>query len=530
MAVEPLPSETQIDSPPTPLSTGYARSGRVRPRRAEIHLEEPSKFKLHENAKVWLGLQRQAVYNLRRHVQRAVTRFAALLIADLAAFWLMRELIRSVRDESAFGPQVASFLRDVVPTGYLNGWQYGAALVLGLVVLRNYGMGDSRRDPTRIFLACALATALPLWMLLWTRGLEPVVVQYGVTTFLMWAGIVAERAIVDHLIRGVRRPRRNAADVVFVGPGRDCQAAASGPAFQQNQDHRPIGFVDVNDPPAAGALGTLAQFPLLLAGSGAEAVVICGHLSDVEFHDVVEAALAADCQVFSVPRTIKIAGVDPTVVWKNGQPLIELNKPVVRAPALFAKRLVDLLVGTGGLLLLSPLFVLLAIWVKLDSRGPVFFGSERWGQRGRRIRIWKFRTMIDGASRLIEEDATLRSAYEKEVKLRADPRLTRLGRWLRRWSLDELPQLFNVVTGDMSLVGPRPKLFGEESRYGALFGSVLGVPPGITGLWQVSGRGALSYDERIALDLDYVRRCSLLLDARILLRTMPVVLGGRGAH
>ena len=149
IAVEPLPSETQVDSPVAPLRTGYAGSRKVRPRRAEIHLEEPSKFKLHENAKVWLGLQRQAVYNLRRHVQRAVTRFAALLIADLAAFGLMRELIRSVRNEFAFGPQVANFLRDVVPTGYLNGWQYAAALVLGLVVLGNYGMGDRRRDPTR---------------------------------------------------------------------------------------------------------------------------------------------------------------------------------------------------------------------------------------------------------------------------------------------------------------------------------------------------------------------------------------------
>jgi len=138
--------------------------------------------------------------------------------------------------------------------------------------------------------------------------------------------------------------------------------------------------------------------------------------------------------------------------------------------------------------------------------------------------------MVDGALTLLDRDPNLRKAYEKGVKLRLDPRVTRLGRFLRRWSIDELPQLFNVLVGEMSLVGPRPKLFGEEDRYGPLFGAILGVPPGITGLWQVSGRNELSYEERIALDVDYVHRCSLLLDMRILTQTVPVVLRGAGAH
>ena len=528
--MEPLHSDIQRESLATPPSLAALRPKKRRSRRFETHFDEAIERKLHENALVRLGLHRQAVYNLRTHVQRAISRFSALLVADLTVFALMRELIRFVRDESAFGLRVASLLQNIVPTGYLNGWQYAAALILGLLVLGNYGQGDRRRDPGRVFLACALATALPLWMLLWTRGVEPVLLQYSVTTLLVWGGVVSERLILDKVIRRVQRPRRNAIDVLFVGPGAECQAAASGPAFSEDIDHRPIGFVDVTSPPAVGALGTLGDFPLVLAASGAEAVVICGHVDEAQFHEVVDAALAADCQVFSVARTAKIAGVDPMVVWKNGQALIQLNKPVVRAPALVLKRLVDLIAGTLGLVILSPLFIVLAIGIKLDSRGPVFFGSERWGQRGRRIRIWKFRTMIDGASRLLEVDGSLREAYDKEVKLQADPRLTRIGGWLRRWSLDELPQLFNVVTGEMSLVGPRPKLFGEESRYGALFGSVLGVPPGITGLWQVSGRGNVSYDQRIALDVDYVRRCSMSLDASILLRTIPVVLVGRGAH
>ncbi len=138
--------------------------------------------------------------------------------------------------------------------------------------------------------------------------------------------------------------------------------------------------------------------------------------------------------------------------------------------------------------------------------------------------------MVDGALNFLNNDPKLKAEYDKGVKLRSDPRVTRVGRWLRRLSLDELPQLYNVACGDMSLVGPRPKLLGEEDRYGPHFGIVLGVPPGMTGLWQVSGRNNLSYEERITLDVDYVRRCSLLLDFRLLLQTVPAVFRGEGAH
>jgi lipopolysaccharide/colanic/teichoic acid biosynthesis glycosyltransferase len=231
-----------------------------------------------------------------------------------------------------------------------------------------------------------------------------------------------------------------------------------------------------------------------------------------------------------VPRAITVAGVQPTVIWYGGRPLIELNAPVVRAPALVLKRVTDFVAATIGILAISPVIILLALLTKLDSEGPVFFGSERWGRGGRKIRIWKFRTMVNGAISALQNDPRLREAYERNVKLHRDPRVTRVGRWLRRWSLDELPQLFNVFLGEMSLVGPRPKLLGEEGRYGTMFGLVLAVPPGMTGLWQVSGRNTTSYEDRIALDVDYARRCSIWLDFTILIRTLPAVFRGVGAH
>src|SRR5205823_651450 len=139
--------------------------------------------------RIRLDLQRRAATNLRRHMLRALRRFTVLVVADLASFYLMRELVRSVREYAWLGDRVAARVGDALPPGILNGWQYAAALFVGLLVIGNYGRGDRRRNPQLLFIACALATALPLWMTIWTRGLEPVIVQYAITTALVWAGL-----------------------------------------------------------------------------------------------------------------------------------------------------------------------------------------------------------------------------------------------------------------------------------------------------------------------------------------------------
>lgn len=522
--VEPLLSPVSKAAPEPRLTRSGPRRA-IRDIAAEVsepRFERPTQVRLH--------LQRHAPLNLRHHTQRAVTRFLVLVVADLATFGTLRELIRAVRDGAVLGIGLAGWLRAVLPTGYLSGWQFAAALFVGLAFTGSYGPGDQRRDAGRLFWACALATALPLWSMLWTQGLTRVLLQYALTTVLVWLGLVTERVTIERIGSWVRPPERDALETLFVGRGEACLTAMHGPAFAAGTDYRPIGFVDTQTAPLAGAVGHISDFSVLLAASGAQVVVLCGYLSDVQFEEVVDTALAAGCQVLSLPRAVDIAGVHPTTVWRGRQPLVELSTPLVKAPALFLKRALDLFGASLGLAVLSPGFAILAMAVKLESRGPVFFASERWGRGGRRIRIWKFRTMVDGAAGLLETDSDLRAAYDRDVKLRSDPRVTRVGQWLRRWSIDELPQLFNVLEGEMSLVGPRPKLIGEEARYGALFPTVLAVPPGMTGLWQVSGRNNLSYEERIALDLDYVRRCSLWLDLKLLLLTIPVVFRGVGAH
>ena len=213
-------------------------------------------FDLDAPVRVRLGLQQRAAANLHSHVLRAVRRFAVLLGADLASFYVMRELVRAVRDYAWLGERLAGQLGGILPHGILNGWQYAAALFVALFLTGNYGQGDQRRDARRLFIACALATALPLWMTIWTQGLQPVVVQYLITTALVGAGLVAERRVIDRMVMRFFPMYRNAAPALFVGPAEACRDAIASPCFALGGECRPVGFVDVHVPPApdVGAL------------------------------------------------------------------------------------------------------------------------------------------------------------------------------------------------------------------------------------------------------------------------------------
>jgi len=193
------------------------------------------------------------------------------------------------------------------------------------------------------------------------------------------------------------------------------------------------------------------------------------------------------------------------------------------------KRLIDLFVAAAALLLLSPLLALLALAILIEDRGPVFFNQTRVGRNGRRFRFYKFRSMVRNAEQLKIELQTHNEATGPIFKMRADPRITRVGRWMRRLSMDELPQLVNVLRGEMSLVGPRPQLPCEVARYTPAQRARLSVQPGLICLREISGRSNLSFERWIELDLEYVRSRSLATDLRILLGAIPAVLSGDGA-
>jgi len=190
----------------------------------------------------------------------------------------------------------------------------------------------------------------------------------------------------------------------------------------------------------------------------------------------------------------------------------------------------DYALALPGLLLIAPLFIFLAILVKLDSPGPIFHRRRVLGQDGRTFYAFKFRTMYVNGDEILARYPKLRQELNKNYKLKCDPRVTRVGSFLRKFSLDELPQLLNVLGRDMSLIGPRIIAPDEISKYGQYGQTLMTVMPGLTGLWQVSGRSNTTYDERVELDMQYITNWSVWLDIKILLRTIPAVLKGDGAY
>jgi lipopolysaccharide/colanic/teichoic acid biosynthesis glycosyltransferase len=220
--------------------------------------------------------------------------------------------------------------------------------------------------------------------------------------------------------------------------------------------------------------------------------------------------------------------------WSLGEHHADLGNIERGTLAECAKRVFDVSVASTLLLILLPLLVIVAIGVLLSSRGPIFYSQPRAGKGGKPFRFYKFRSMIvcseDFLTSFLHTNAEARAQWNSYQKLDFDPRITRFGAFLRRASLDELPQLWNVIKGDMSLVGPRPCLLEQRELYGPHWAYYCAVRPGLTGLWQVSGRNRLTYQQRVMLDAEYVRNRSILLDLTILLRTLKVVLFADGSR
>lgn len=213
---------------------------------------------------------------------------------------------------------------------------------------------------------------------------------------------------------------------------------------------------------------------------------------------------------------------------------LEVRRALLRRRARWIKQAIDVsLAGLGGVLILPGVAVISAL-VKLSSNGPVFYGQERIGAGGRTFQAWKFRTMVSNADVLLAEclasDPRLQAEWDASHKLKCDPRVTKIGKFLRQTSLDELPQIWNVIRGEMSLVGPRPIVHDEAIKYGDELDLYWKVRPGITGLWQVSGRSDTTYEGRVAMDVHYVRNWSIWLDVYLLARTVGVVLRRQGAY
>jgi Undecaprenyl-phosphate galactose phosphotransferase WbaP len=280
-----------------------------------------------------------------------------------------------------------------------------------------------------------------------------------------------------------------------------------------------------------------ARIASLVCGEGCkEAIVAAEDMQSAHFAEVVQRLLEVNVPVAIIPSLNRLPLANATINYFFGSDvlLMQVRSNVQRLPWRITKRLFDIVVGASLLVLLLPVFLVLGIIIKCSSRGPMTFSQRRVGRRGVPFQCHKFRTMVVDAETVLlswaKENPELYSEYLKTYKLHDDPRITPIGKWLRKTSLDELPQLLNVLRGDMSLVGPRPVVQHElDEYYGPAAQLYIRTRPGMTGLWQVSGRSDTSYERRVFLDEWYILNWSFWYDIVILIQTLWMVITGRGA-
>ena len=324
---------------------------------------------------------------------------------------------------------------------------------------------------------------------------------------------------------------------LILGAGEIGRTLAGKMAKDRGLGYRVVGFLD-DDPAKAGqkyfdipVLGELSRIKEVIQQRKVDEVVISS--SDIPADKTLD--IITECERFGVefkivPGILELIASRVDVDELAGVPLLTVSEIRLKGFNAFLKRSMDILLSALGLIILSPLLLLAALLVKLTSRGPVFYTQERVGLDGKTFPIFKFRSMVDGADQLLPEIEGRSEVAGHLFKMKDDPRTTPLGRCMRRFSIDELPQLLNVLFGQMSLVGPRPPLPREVVKYNSWQLKRLRVRPGITGPWQVQGRSHLPFDDMVRLDLYYIENWSLWLDLKILLRTVPVVLTGSGAY
>jgi exopolysaccharide biosynthesis polyprenyl glycosylphosphotransferase len=352
-------------------------------------------------------------------------------------------------------------------------------------------------------------------------------------TLFLGVGRFALQLALDYLRTygvGVRR-------VILVGAGDVGRMVMRTVVARPDYGYQLIGFLDDN--PAKGftnigpyrALGPVDNLNQVLEVETVDTVIIC---LPWQSHRMIQRLLrtcdqsAVRAQV--VPDLFQLTKNQVYVEELNGIPLISTRDVSIQGWNLIIKRASDLLFGILGGLLILPLCVLIALAIKLDSPGPVLYTHTRIGRNGVPFRCYKFRSMVEGAADMREDLGELNEATGPLFKLRNDPRRTRVGRLIRRFSLDELPQIVNVLRGEMSWVGPRPNLPDEVEQYQEWHKKRLTVSPGITGMWQVSGRSDLTFDEMVLLDIYYVENWNLMMDLGILLRSIPAIVQARGAY
>jgi exopolysaccharide biosynthesis polyprenyl glycosylphosphotransferase len=441
----------------------------------------------------------------------------------------------------------AQWIRQVEPA-YLVPFQVYIPSMLGLtgITLLTYWIeGAYRQERDRHFLAefsvvlrgglTGIAATIFIVFLSSPSYYSRLIFAYTGVAIVVLIGISrgVERAVfVNQHRRGIGVSR-----VVLIGAGEMAHSIIRTIYARPELGYQLIGFLD--DDPARSqtdigrftALGTTDQLPRILKEQRVDEVIIAlpwgAHRKIVNIIDLCE---KRHVTVHIIPDLYQLTLSRVAMENLNGIPLLSLHEPALRDWQILLKRALDVVLSILVLVILSPVILITVIAIIIDSKGPIIFSQERVGKDNRTFKLYKFRSMYVGAEEQVEVLVNHNEASGPLFKIRNDPRCTNVGKFIRRASIDELPQFWNVLKGDMSVIGPRPALRSEVDKYEPWHLRRLEVSPGITGLWQVSGRSDLTFDEMVLLDVYYIENWSPTLDLGILLKTIPTVVMGSGAY
>jgi exopolysaccharide biosynthesis polyprenyl glycosylphosphotransferase len=450
-----------------------------------------------------------------------------------------------------YGLQLGRAVQETNYLPFLSFLWIGLALVAILLVVLEargvYGLprGTSWLETaTRIAGGAMLSVAILIVLLFGTQTYYSRLL-YAYAWFTTILTVSMGRALLGWLLRWLWRQGIWAERVLVVGAGPMGQQVMRIIRQQPQLGYFLVGYLadvpapegSVDRPPPAAPeesprhLGRPEDLPLLLEACPIDEVIIA--LPSDAHHTTLE--VANQCQAegiaFRIAPDLYEMSFDRVDIAQLGEmPLLGLKEVAIRGWNLVLKRALDIVLSLVTLVVGAPLWILVAVAIRLDSPGPVLFAQKRVGRRGRPFTVFKFRTMHQYAEQEKGRLAALNEASGPLFKIRDDPRRTRVGRLLRRTSLDELPQVFNILLGEMSWVGPRPGTPGEVARYLPWQRKRLEVLPGLTGIWQTSGRSELSFEDMVRLDIYYIENWNLWLDIVLLLRTIPAVFSGKGAY
>ena len=468
----------------------------------------------------------------------------------LLAFWI-RE------GESILSPTAWAWSKEFVP--YAGILYFAVPVRIGMLVyqrvLRYHGAFSYTQEAFKIFKAAAVSSLLIVaWAFLFRGGFAFRDFSYARSVFVFDFAVALSAYLVLHLglrFLQVRARRRdvNLIPTLIVGTNPEAEQTIRELEERRDLGYRVVGVLenrrgDIADLRGVGVVGTVDELPEVVKELAIQEVIITDNslTSDRMFEAMMKIGRKQRVEFRFAPSLFDLLPQKTSVDQIGVLPMVRLFREPLSEAERFLKRLSDIVISVLALVVTAPLLLLIAIWIKLDSKGSIFFRQERIGMDGRVFLCYKFRSMRADADEQVHREAYHRNiAGEPSAnagdddapvygKVKDDQRVTRAGRFLRRTSLDELPQLFNVLFGDMSVVGPRPPIPYEVEAYEPWQRKRLDMKPGITGLWQVSGRNRLTFEEMVRTDLYYIENWSLWLDLKIILLTLPAVWRGDGAR